>query len=351
MEKRIQIGGKWLGEGEKTYIVAEVSANHLQQYDRAEAIIRAAADAGADAVKLQTYTPDTISLDCDNDYFIRVNQGTVWEGVSEYQLYQEAYTPWEWQPKLKAFAEGLGLACFSSPFDGTAVDFMRRMDMPAYKVASFEINDIPLIRKIARIGKPVIIATGVAYLADIERAAAACKEEGNEQVILLKCTSAYPAPYEDMNLKVIPHMAETFDCLTGLSDHSMGSAAAVAAAALGAKMVEKHLTLSRADGGPDGAFSMEPAEFARMVEEIRIVEKAVGKVTYELTDRQKHSREDMRSLFAVRDIRAGEIFTEENVRSIRPGFGLAPVHYGEVLGRQAKADIAKGTPLTWNNVM
>lgn len=351
MDKRIQIGGKWVGEGEKTYIVAEMSANHLQDYDRAEAIIRAAAEAGADAVKLQTYTPDTISLNCDNDYFIRVNQGTIWEGTSEYKLYQEAYTPWEWQPKLKTYAENLGLACFSSPFDEAAVDFMQEMDMPAYKVASFEINDIPLIRKIARIGKPVIIATGVAYLADIERAVAACKEEGNEQVILLKCTSAYPTPYEDMNIRVIPHMAETFDCLTGLSDHSMGSAVAVAATALGARMVEKHLTLSRADGGPDAAFSMEPAEFARMAEEIRIVEKAVGKVTYELTDGQKHSREDMRSLFAVEDIRAGETFTVENVRSIRPAFGLAPMHYEEVLGQRAKTDIARGTPLTWEHIM
>lgn len=351
MEKRIQIGDKWVGEGEKTYLVAEVSANHLQDYGRAEAIIRAAADAGADAVKLQTYTPDTISLNCDNDYFIRVNQGTIWEGASEYQVYQEAYTPWEWQPKLKAFAENLGLACFSSPFDGTAVDFMSEMDMPAYKVASFEINDIPLIRKIARIGKPVIIATGVAYLADIERAVAACKEEGNEQVILLKCTSTYPAPYEDMNIRVIPHMAETFDCLTGLSDHSMGSAVAVAATALGAKVVEKHLTLSRADGGPDAAFSMEPAEFARMAEEIRIVEKAAGRVTYELTDSQKRSRDDMRSLFAVQDIRAGELLTEENVRSIRPAFGLAPMHYEEVLGRRANADIARGTPLRWIDII
>ena len=351
MDKSIQIGDRRIGEGEKTYIVAEVSANHLQNYDRAEAIIRAAADAGADAVKLQTYTPDTISLDCDSDYFVRVNQGTIWEGTSEYQLYQEAYTPWEWQPKLKAFAEGLGLTCFSSPFDDTAVDFMQEMDMSAYKVASYEINDIPLIRKIARIGKPVIIATGVAYLTDIERALAACKEEGNEQVILLKCTSAYPTPYEDMNISVIPHMAETFDCLTGLSDHSMGSAVAVAATALGARMVEKHLTLSRADGGPDGAFSMEPAEFARMVEEIRIVERAVGKVTYELTDNQKRSRDDMRSLFAVQDIQAGEVFTGENVRSIRPGFGLAPMHYEEVLGQRAKADIAKRTPLTWKLIM
>lgn len=214
----------------------------------AEAIIRAAKEAGADAVKLQTYTPDTITLDCDNDYF-QITQGTIWDGTTLHKLYEEAYTPWEWQPKLMELANGLGMECFSSPFDATAVDFMREMDMPAYKVASFEINDIPLIRRIARIGKPIIFATGIAYLEDIERALAVCKEEGNEQVILLKCTSTYPSPYEDMNLKVIPHMAETFDCLAGLSDHSMGTAVAVAGVALGAKMVEKHLTLSRADGG------------------------------------------------------------------------------------------------------
>ena len=350
MKKKIKIGNRYVGEGERTFLVAEVSANHLQDYGRAEAIIRAAKEAGADAVKLQTYTPDTITLDCDNDYF-QITQGTIWDGTTLHKLYEEAYTPWEWQPKLMELANGLGMECFSSPFDATAVDFMREMDMPAYKVASFEVNDIPLIRRIARIGKPIIFATGIAYLEDIERALAVCKEEGNEQVILLKCTSTYPSPYEDMNLKVIPHMAETFDCLAGLSDHSMGTAVAVASVALGAKMVEKHLTLSRPDGGPDAAFSMEPEEFRKMAEEIRIVEKALGRVTYELTEKQKKSREDGRSLFVVKDIRKGEIFTEENVRSIRPAFGMHTMYYDEVIGKKARVDIAKGTPLDWKYIL
>lgn len=350
MEKKIKIGSRYVGEGEGTFIVAEVSANHLQDYDRAEDIIRAAAEAGADAVKLQTYTPDTITLDCDNEYF-QITQGTIWDGTTLHKLYETAYTPWEWQPKLKKYAESLGMECFSSPFDATAVDFMHEMDMPAYKIASFEINDIPLIRKIAKLGKPIIFATGIAYLEDIERAIRVCKEVGNEQVILLKCTSTYPSPYEDMNLKVIPNMAEVFDCVAGLSDHSMGSAVAVASVALGAKMVEKHLTLSRADGGPDAAFSMEPDEFKRMVDEIRIAEKALGKVTYELTEQQKRSREDGRSLFVVKDIKAGEMFTEENVRSIRPAFGMHTMYYDEVLGQKAKTDLVKGTPMDWKYIM
>ncbi|MCM1261796.1 MAG: pseudaminic acid synthase [Butyrivibrio sp.] len=349
MEKKIKIGSRYVGEGEKTFIVAEVSANHLQNYDRAEAIIRAAKEAGADAVKLQTYTPDTITLDCDNEYF-QITQGTIWDGTTLHKLYETAYTPWEWQPKLMKLAGDLGMECFSSPFDASAVDFMNEMDMPAYKVASFEINDIPLIRKIAKLGKPIIFATGIAYLEDIERALRVCKEEGNEQIVLLKCTSTYPSPYEDMNLKVIPNMAQVFDVLTGLSDHSMGTAVAVASVALGAKMIEKHLTLSRADGGPDAAFSMEPAEFKQMVDEIRIVEKALGKVTYELTDKQKKSREDGRSLFVVKDMKAGEMFTEENVRSIRPAFGMHTMYYDEILGKKAKNDIAKGTPLAWEHI-
>ena len=331
-------------------MVAEVSANHLQDYGRAEAIIKAAAQAGADAVKLQTYTPDTITLDCDNDYF-QITQGTIWDGTTLHKLYEEAYTPWEWQPRLMEYANGLGLECFSSPFDATAVDFMKEMDMPAYKVASFEINDIPLIRKIAGLGKPVILATGIAYLEDMERALQVCKEEGNEQVVLLKCTSAYPSPYEEMNLKVIPNMAQVFDCITGLSDHSMGTAAAVASVALGAKMVEKHLTLSRADGGPDGAFSMEPDEFKKMVDEIRIVEKALGKVTYELSEKQKRSREDGRSLFVVKNMKEGEVFTEENVRSIRPAFGLHTMYLDEIMGKRARTDISKGTPLDWKLIL
>lgn len=347
MQKQIKIGNRYVGGNAPTFIVAEVSANHLQDFERAKAIIKAAADAGADAVKLQTYTADTITLDCDNDYF-QITQGTIWDGTTLHKLYQEAFTPWEWQPELLKYANELGMECFSSPFDHTAVDFMEEMNMPAYKIASFEINDIPLIRKIAKLGKPMIFATGIAYLEDIERALQVCKEEGNEQVILLKCTSQYPSPYESMNLKVIPNMAEVFDCMTGLSDHSMGCTVAVASVALGAKMVEKHLTLSRADGGPDADFSMEPAEFKQMVDEIRIVEKALGKVTYELTEQQVRSREDGRSLFVVKDVKEGEIFTEDNVRSIRPNFGLHTMYYEEILGKKAKKDIAKGIPLAWD---
>ncbi len=347
MQKQIKIGNRYVGGNAPTFIVAEVSANHLQDFERAKAIIKAAADAGADAVKLQTYTADTITLDCDNDYF-QITQGTIWDGTTLHKLYQEAFTPWEWQPELLKYANELGMECFSSPFDHTAVDFMEEMNMPAYKIASFEINDIPLIRKIAKLGKPMIFATGIAYLEDIERALQVCKEEGNEQVILLKCTSQYPSPYESMNLKVIPNMAEVFDCVTGLSDHSMGCTVAVASVALGAKMVEKHLTLSRADGGPDAEFSMEPAEFKQMVDEIRIVEKALGKVTYELTEQQVRSREDGRSLFVVKDVKEGEIFTEDNVRSIRPNFGLHTMYYEDILGKKAKKDISKGTPLAWN---
>lgn len=349
MKNKIKIGNIHIGEGEKTFIVAELSANHLHDYERAEKLIYAAKEAGADAIKLQTYTADTITLDCDNEYF-QIKQGTIWDGTTCYKLFSEAYTPWEWQPKLMKLANELGMECFSSPFDYTAVDFMEEMKMPAYKIASFEIRDIPLIRKIARLGKPVIIATGIAYLEDIERAVKTCREEGNDQIILLKCTSTYPTPYEDMNIRVIPNMAEVFECVTGLSDHSMGSSVAVASVALGAKMVEKHFTLSRADGGPDGAFSMEPDEFKKMVDEIRIVEKALGRVTYKLTDKQEKSREEGRSLFVVKDIKAGEIFTEENVRSIRPAFGLAPMYYEEVLGKKAHTDIERGTPLNWKHV-
>lgn len=349
MEKRIKIGKRFLGEGEKTFLVAELSANHLQDYGRAEETIRAAKEAGADAVKLQTYTPDTITIDCDNEYF-QIKQGTIWDGTTFYKLYQEAYTPWDWQPKLLELANGLGMECFSSPFDFTAVDFMEEMGMPAYKIASFEIRDIPLIRKIAKLGKPVILATGIAYLEDIERAVRICREEGNRQVILLKCTSTYPAPYEDMNIRALPNMAETFGCVTGLSDHSMGTAVAVASVALGAKMIEKHFTLSRADGGPDAAFSMEPEEFRQMAEEVRIVEKALGQAAYKLTDKQEKSREEGRSLFVVRDMEAGETFTAENVRSIRPAFGMAPMHYDEILGKAAGTAIKKGTPLGWEHV-
>lgn len=349
MQKEIKIGNSIISKDSPTYIVAEMSANHNMDYDRALKIIDAAKDAGANAIKIQTYTADTITIDCDNEYF-QINQGTLWDGTTMHKLYDSAHTPWEWQADLKKYTESKGMDFFSSPFDLTAVDFLENIDVPAYKVASFEINDIPFIRKIARTGKPIIISTGIAYMSDIELALKTCREEGNDKVILLKCTSAYPSPYEDMNLKMVPSMAETFDCITGLSDHSMGYAVDVAAVALGAKVIEKHLTLKRSDGGPDSQFSMEASEFKEMCEQIRIVEKALGRVTYDLSDMQVAERDFSRSLFVVKDVKKGEKFTPENVRSIRPGFGLHTKHYEEILGKMATRDIKKGTPMAWNLV-
>lgn len=349
MKKEIAIGRHIISEDSPTFIIAEMSANHLMDLDRAAAILQAAKDAGADAVKLQTYTPDTITLDCDAPYF-QITQGTIWDGTTLHKLYQAAYTPWEWHPKLKKIAEGLGLELFSSPFDFSSVDFLETMDVPAYKVASFEINDIPLIKKIAGTGKPVILSTGIAYLEDIELALKTCREAGNENVILLKCTSAYPAPYEDINLRTIPSMKEVFDCLAGLSDHTMGSAVAVAGVAMGAKVVEKHLTLRRADGGADAAFSMEPKEFQEMVGNIRMAEKAMGKITYDLTNKQKSSRDFARSLFVAKDMKAGDEFTPENLRSVRPAFGLHTQYYEELLGKRITKDAKLGTPMSWDLV-
>ncbi len=349
MKKEIVIGKHIISEDSPTFIIAEMSANHLMDFDRAVAIMQAAKDAGADAIKLQTYTPDTITLNCDAPSF-QITQGTIWDGTTFYILYQTAYTPWEWQPQLKKIAEEMGLELFSSPFDFSSVDFLEKMDVPAYKVASFEINDIPLIKKIAGTGKPVIISTGIAHLADIELALQTCREAGNENVILLKCTSAYPAPYEDINLKTIPSIKEVFDCLAGLSDHTMGSAVAVAGVAVGAKVVEKHLTLNRADGGPDAAFSMEPEEFKEMVENIRMVEKALGKVTYDLTNKQKNSRTFARSLFVAKDMKAGDVFTPENLRSVRPSVGLHTQYYEELLGKRIVKDAKAGTPMSWELV-
>lgn len=346
MDKKLIIDGREISQTAPSYIIAEMSANHLMDKDRAMRIIDAAADAGADAIKLQTYTADTITIDCDNEYF-QIKQGTIWDGTTLHKLYQEAYTPWEWQEDLMAHAKERGIACFSSPFDPTAVDFLESIDCPAYKVASFEITDIPLIRKIARLGKPVIMSTGISEMADIERAVNACKEEGNTQVALLKCTSSYPAPYEEINLRTIPNMAEAFDVVTGLSDHTMGHDVAVASIALGAKVIEKHLTLARADGGPDAEFSMEPQEFKEMVDGIRNVEKALGRVTYDLTAKGRKNREFSRSLFVVEDIPVGGTITESNVRSIRPGFGMHPMYLDEVMGRTVPNGAAKGTPLSW----
>ncbi|MCI9175130.1 MAG: pseudaminic acid synthase [Lachnospiraceae bacterium] len=344
MNREIQLGNHIISEESSIYIVAELSANHNMDYDRACAIIEAAAEAGADAVKIQTYTADTITIDCNAKEF---QAHGLWEGMSLYQLYQKAYTPWEWQEGLIRYANGKGLDCFSSPFDFTAVDFLESLHVPAYKIASYEINDIPLIKKAAQTGKPVILSTGIARLSDIELAVHTCKEAGNENVILLKCVSAYPAPLEEMNLRVIPNMGRTFGCLTGLSDHTLGAETAVAAVALGAKVIEKHLTLKRKEGGVDSAFSMEQEEFADMVSQIRRIEKALGTVTYDLNQKQEESRLMSRSLFAVKDIRQGETLTAENIRSIRPGTGLHTKYYEDILGKTAREDLKKGTPLDW----
>ncbi|WP_394884619.1 pseudaminic acid synthase [Clostridium butyricum] len=347
MNKCFKIGNVEVSEDSKTFIIAEMSANHLQNYDRAVEIIKKAAWAGADAIKLQTYTPDTITLDCDNEYF-QIKQGTIWDGTTLHKLYQTAYTPWDWQPKLKEAAEKEGLVFFSSPFDFTSVDFLEEMNVPAYKIASFEINDIPFIEYIAAKGKPIIMSTGIATMKDIQEALNACRRMGNENVALLKCTSSYPAPVEEANLKTIPNMKVTFDVIAGLSDHTMGNAVSIGGVALGAKIIEKHMTLRRSDGGADSQFSMEPEEFKEMVDNIRIVEKAVGKVTYDLSQKQINSREHSRSLFVVDDIKKGEVFTEKNVRSIRPGFGLETKYIKDIIGKTAREDIKKGNPMNWN---
>lgn len=348
MNKEIKIGNHTISENSPVYIVAEMSGNHNMDFNRAKKIIDAAVQAGADAIKIQTYTPDTITIDCDTEPF-RTQKG-LWEGTTLYELYKTAYTPWEWQKELMEYANKAGIDFFSSPFDLTSVDFLEELKVPAYKVASFEINDIPFIRKIARTGKPVIISTGIAYLEDIDLAVRTCREEGNDNIILLKCISAYPAPYEQMNLRVIPNMSETFECLSGLSDHSLGTETAIASVALGARVIEKHLTLSRSDGGVDSAFSMEKEEFAQMVRQIRNVEKALGRATYELNELQIDSRTKSRSLFVVKDVRAGETFTPENIRSIRPAAGMHTKYYEDILGKKAKCNIKKGTPMDWKYV-
>ncbi|MDH7604647.1 MAG: pseudaminic acid synthase [Melioribacter sp.] len=332
---------------EKVFIIAELSANHQQNFDIAVESIKTIKECGADAVKLQTYTPDTITINCDNEYF-QIKQGTIWDGTTLYQLYQKAYTPWDWQPKLKKIAEELGLICFSTPFDKTAVDFLEEMDVPAYKIASFEIVDIPLIEYAASKGKPIIISTGIATEEEIKEAVDACKRMNNNQIALLKCTSEYPAPIEDANLNTIPLLKEKFNTVVGLSDHTLGTVVPVAAVALGAKIIEKHFILDKNLGGPDASFSLEPHEFKKMVDEIRQVEKALGKSSFELNDKIKKSRTFARSLFAVKDIKAGEQLTEENIKSIRPSYGLPPKYLKDILGKKARTDIKKGTPLNWD---
>lgn len=344
-----KIGEKEIGENKPTFIIAELSANHMNDFDIAVKTIEAMAEAGADAVKFQTFTPDTITIDCDDEYF-QIKQGTVWDGQVLHELYEDAYMPWDWQPALKKIAENLGLIAFSSPFDKTSVDFLEDMDVPAYKIASFEITDIPLIEYVASKGKPIIISTGIASFEDIGLAVKTCLDVGNDEIALLKCTSSYPAPLEEINLNTLPDIKEKFNVVVGLSDHTLGGEVSTASIALGSNIIEKHFILDRNMGGPDSEFSMEPTEFKQMVDSIRNVEKALGKVSYELSDKMKANREFSRSLFVVRDMKRNEVISEDNVRSIRPGFGLHPKYLKEILGKKINKDLKKGTPFELNFV-
>jgi pseudaminic acid synthase len=350
MTNCIEIGKRRIGPGNPVYCIAEVSANHNQDFAQAVRIIEAAKEAGADAIKLQTYTPDTMTIASDREEF-RIGGGTLWDGRNLHELYGEAYTPWEWQLGLKKVAEDLGMDLFSSAFDFTAVDFLEEISVPAHKVASFELVDLPLIQKMARTGKPLIMSTGMASVEEMEEALHSAREAGATQIALLKCTSAYPAPAEEMNLRTIPEMARRFGVPVGLSDHTMGIAAPVVAVALGACIIEKHLTLSRATPGPDSGFSLEPREFKAMVEAVRTAEKALGEVHFGSSDKEEANRTFRRSLFVVQDMKRGEPFTAVNLRSIRPGYGLHTRHLGKVLGKQAVRDIERGTPLSWDLVL
>ena len=344
---RFQIGETWVGNEEPVYIVAEISANHNQSLDQALEIIQVAKRSGANAVKLQTYTPDTMTIDSHQMCF-KIPGDSIWAGKTLYQLYSEAYTPWDWHSKLQFLANKIGLTLFSTPFDSSAVDFLETLGVQAYKVASFELVDLPLLQKIAQTRKPVIVSTGMASLAEIDEAVRTLRINGAGDLVLLKCTSAYPAPPMDMNLRTIPHLADAFNVLVGLSDHSLGSSAAVMAVALGARLIEKHLTLDRADGGPDSSFSMEPPEFAQMVRDIRQAEQSLGHITYTPSSGEEKNLFFRRSLFVVEDVKKGEIFTTKNVRSIRPGVGLHTRYLSVILGKKAAYDILRGTPISWD---
>jgi pseudaminic acid synthase len=330
---------------DKVFIIAELSANHGQSLDIAIQTIKAAKRAGADAIKLQTYTPETITIDCNNAYFQDVLKGSIWEGGSLYDLYKEAYTPWEWHEKLFKVAKEENLICFSTPFDKTAVDFLEQFNPPYYKIASFEILDIPLIEYTASKGRPMIISTGIAEFEDIELAVNTCRSVGNNNITLLKCTSTYPAPIEEANLATISNMKSTFGVEVGLSDHTLGIVAPVVAVAFGAKVIEKHFILDKSIGGPDASFSLDEKEFSEMIKAVHMAEKAIGKVTYDITEKVKESRKFSRSLFIIKDIKAGESLSEENVKSIRPGYGLHPKYFKEILGKNVLIDLKRGEPL------
>ncbi len=329
------------------YIIAELSANHEQNYDLAARTIEAMKKAGADAVKLQTYTPDSLTLDCDKPWF-QTRKSSLWAGQKMYDLYKKGMTPYEWHPKLQQVAKDFGLDFFSSPFDLEAVDFLESLDVPAYKIASPEITDIPLIKKCADTGKPVIISTGAATEEDIELAVKTCREAGNNQIALLKCTSAYPTPYNEVNLKLIPKLKDRFGTVVGLSDHTLGIEIPIASVVLGARIIEKHFILSRNSNGLDKEFSLEPQEFKAMVNAVRHIEEAMGDGSFKLTPKMENALKIRRSLFAVKDIKKGEKFTSDNIKSIRPGLGMHPKYYYDILGKTAKQDLEKGTPLSWD---
>lgn len=346
----MKIGHLDVGAGHPPFVIAEMSGNHNQSRERALALVDAAADAGAHALKIQTYTPDTMTLNLRHGEFMVNDPGSLWAGKSLYELYQEAYTPWEWHKPIFEHAAARGMLAFSTPFDESAVDFLEELGVPCYKIASFENTDLPLIRKVAATGKPMIISTGMATVAELELSVRTAREAGCKDLVLLKCTSTYPADPTNTNLNTIPHMRELFGCEIGLSDHTMGVGGAVAAVALGACVVEKHFTLRRAEGGVDSAFSLEPAEFASLVTETRRAWDAMGAVCYGPTMAEKPSLAFRRSLYVVVDVKAGEALTAQSVRAIRPGLGLAPRHYESVIGKTARADIKAGTPLSWDLV-
>lgn len=349
-QKFIEINNRRIGAGEPVYIIAEMSANHNHDFEQAVQILRAAKASGADAIKLQTYTPDTLTIDAKQECFM-IRGGTLWDGRTLHDLYGEAYMPWDWQPKLKRIAEDEGLDFLSTAYDETALDFLEELGVPAHKVASFENVDLPLIEKMARTGKPLIISTGMASRDEIKDAVDAAYSAGAEQIALLKCTSAYPSPPEEMNLLTIPDLAETFNTVVGLSDHTLGFAVPVASIALGVSVLEKHFTLTRSIPGPDSSFSLEPSEFKEMVDAIRTVEKSLGSVIYGEGRKESNSKVFRRSLFVVKDVKAGELLTSENVRSIRPGYGLPPKHINDVVGKRAARDVERGTPLDWSLVI
>jgi pseudaminic acid synthase len=344
----MQIGNFTINDKSPVFIIAELSANHNGSLDNALATIKAAKRAGADCIKLQTYTADTITLDSDKEDF--VIKGTIWDGKKLHTLYQEAYTPWEWHEQIYRVAKEEGLICFSSPFDKTAVDLLESLHSPAYKIASFEITDIPLIEYVASKGKPVIISTGIAQQEDIELALDACHRMGNYDIALLKCTSSYPAPIEEANMCMVKDLAERYNVISGLSDHTMGSTVPIVATVFGAKIIEKHFIIDRAIGGPDASFSMNEEEFTAMVKAVREAEKASGIVDYTLTEKQAKGRDFSRSLYIAENIKAGEIFTDKNLRSVRPGFGLHPKYYNEIIGKKSNQDLDKGTPMKLNYI-